>query len=105
VSFQACEFSHVAIQHVSILHVSIQGLYFRLWAKVTRAIDAQDQVAATEQKTVLEQAQRESARALMERGGMHTPRLFQYDAATECYTYKHAEWVVIGSRRLTVPLL
>ena len=62
-----------------------------MWIKVTKAIDNQDQVGATEEKTVLEQAQREAAKELKEKGAVHVPRLFQYDPATECYTYKHAE--------------
>ncbi|XP_068507153.1 oxysterol-binding protein-related protein 5 isoform X2 [Syngnathus scovelli] len=61
----------------------------RLWQHVTRAITERDQVQATQEKFVLEEAQRKESR---ERGDKPwTPRLFYQDPVTSEWTYKHVE--------------
>uniref|UniRef100_A0A3Q0T6H2 Oxysterol-binding protein n=1 Tax=Amphilophus citrinellus TaxID=61819 RepID=A0A3Q0T6H2_AMPCI len=59
----------------------------RLWQRVTSAIMDRDQVRATQEKFVLEEAQRREAR---ERGDKPwIPRLFHQDPVTSEWTYKH----------------
>ena len=48
----------------------------RLWTRLTRAIVAKEMDAATEAKTAVEDAQRETRRNLEERGDTHVPRFF-----------------------------
>ncbi|XP_041917201.1 oxysterol-binding protein-related protein 5-like isoform X2 [Alosa sapidissima] len=61
----------------------------RLWKNVTSAIMAQDQNRATQEKFLLEEAQRQEAR---ERGQLPwMPRLFTLDAITNEWCYKHAD--------------
>ncbi|KAM3955003.1 LOW QUALITY PROTEIN: oxysterol-binding protein-related protein 8-like, partial [Aphomia sociella] len=52
----------------------------RLWLKVSEAIDNDDQVAATEQKTIIEEAQRSRARNLV---APWVPRFFHKDLQTQ----------------------
>lgn len=59
--------------------------------KVAEAIRNADQVAATDEKTVLEEAQRKRAKELKERNEVHRPRLFDLDEVSGQYIYKHAE--------------
>ncbi|PIL29953.1 hypothetical protein GSI_07864 [Ganoderma sinense ZZ0214-1] len=49
----------------------------RMWTRLTRAIVAKDMDAATEAKTAVEDAQRETRRNLEERGDTHVPRFFR----------------------------
>ena len=51
-----------------------------LWRKVSEAIANDDQNAATEEKTVLEEAQRAEARIRKETGVEHKPQHFEYEA-------------------------
>ncbi|XP_013861037.1 oxysterol-binding protein-related protein 5 isoform X2 [Austrofundulus limnaeus] len=61
----------------------------RLWQHVTRAIMERDQVKATQEKFVLEDAQRQGAR---ERGDKAwIPQLFQLDPITSEWTYRHMD--------------
>lgn len=56
---------------------------------MTRAILDRDQLRATQEKFVLEDAQRKEAR---ERGDKAwTPRFFQQDPVTSEWIYKHSE--------------
>ncbi|CAN9498790.1 unnamed protein product [Ophioblennius macclurei] len=74
-----------------VVHIDQQGEFEseRLWRHVTSAITDRDQVRATQEKYVLEQAQRKEAR---ERGDKPwTTRLFQQDPVTSEWTYKHAD--------------
>lgn len=48
----------------------------KLWEKVTLAINNDDQVAATEAKTQLEEAQRERAKERKDMGGEWIPKYF-----------------------------
>uniref|UniRef100_A0A673BCA7 Oxysterol-binding protein n=1 Tax=Sphaeramia orbicularis TaxID=375764 RepID=A0A673BCA7_9TELE len=62
----------------------------RLWQHVTSAIMDRDQLRATQEKFVLEEAQRKEAR---ERGDKPwIPRLFHQDPVTSEWTYKHIEY-------------
>lgn len=62
----------------------------RLWQHVTSAIMDRDQLRATQEKFVLEEAQRREAR---ERGDKSwTPRLFHQDPVTSEWTYRHMEY-------------
>uniref|UniRef100_A0A665UEG9 Oxysterol-binding protein n=1 Tax=Echeneis naucrates TaxID=173247 RepID=A0A665UEG9_ECHNA len=62
----------------------------RLWQHVTSAISDRDQLRATQEKFVLEEAQRREAK---ERGDKPwIPRLFHQDAITSEWTYKHLEY-------------
>lgn len=57
---------------------------------MTSAIKDRDQVQATQEKFVLEEAQRREAR---ERGDKPwTPRLFHQDLVTSEWTYRHMEY-------------
>lgn len=49
----------------------------RLWSDVTAAIKAKDLDAATDAKTKIEDAQRETARQRDEKGEKHAPRFFE----------------------------
>ncbi|XP_061532658.1 oxysterol-binding protein-related protein 5 isoform X2 [Phycodurus eques] len=74
-----------------VVHFDQQGEFEseRLWQHVTRAILERDQVQATQEKFVLEEAQRKESR---ERGEKTwTPRLFYQDPVTTEWTYKHVE--------------
>uniref|UniRef100_A0A8C9QYT2 Oxysterol-binding protein n=1 Tax=Scleropages formosus TaxID=113540 RepID=A0A8C9QYT2_SCLFO len=63
----------------------------RLWRHVTSAILARDQERATQEKFVLEEAQRQEAR---ERGSkLWTPRLFGLDPVSNEWRYKYTEYV------------
>jgi oxysterol-binding protein-related protein 8 len=52
-------------------------LPYRLWSKLTYAIDLKDMEAATEAKSAVEDAQREMRRKMEESGQKHVPRFFQ----------------------------
>ncbi|VDD96965.1 unnamed protein product [Enterobius vermicularis] len=60
----------------------------KLWLKVSNAIVKGDQVAATVEKSILEDAQRARAK---ERDRPHEPRLFKYYSLSRTYEYLHAE--------------
>lgn len=61
----------------------------RLWQHVTSAIMDRDQLRATQEKFVLEEAQRREAR---ERGDKAwAARLFHQDPVTSEWTYRHME--------------
>lgn len=50
---------------------------FRLWSRLTYAIDLKDMEAATEAKSAVEDAQREMRRKMEESGQKHAPRFFR----------------------------
>lgn len=62
----------------------------RLWKNVSEAIANEDQHAATEEKTILEEAQRAKARELKATGLEHQPRFFEHDGNS--YVYKHSDY-------------
>lgn len=76
------------------MHLDVQYVFClshkRLWQNVTSAILDRDQVRATQEKFVLEEAQRNEAK---ERGDKPwAPRLFQQDPVTSEWSYKHIEY-------------
>uniref|UniRef100_A0A4W6EQ84 Oxysterol binding protein like 5 n=1 Tax=Lates calcarifer TaxID=8187 RepID=A0A4W6EQ84_LATCA len=74
-----------------VVRVEQQGEFEseRLWQHVTSAIMDRDQLRATQEKFVLEEAQRREAR---ERGDKPwIPRLFHQDPVTSEWTYRHLD--------------
>ncbi|KAF7494072.1 Oxysterol-binding protein-related protein 8 [Sarcoptes scabiei] len=63
----------------------------KLWHKVTLAIQKQDQVSATEEKTILEEAQRDAARQRSSRMELWEPKFFCLDPEINDWKYKMAE--------------
>lgn len=63
----------------------------RLWLKVSNAITRGDQVAATEEKTILEDIQRRAAAERRVKVQTWLPRLFIQDLMTGEWIYKHIE--------------
>ncbi|KAM9854089.1 oxysterol-binding protein-related protein 5 [Aulostomus maculatus] len=61
----------------------------RLWQHVTKAIMDRDQLQATQEKFVLEEAQRREAKERGDRPWI--PRLFHQDPVTSEWTYKHMD--------------
>uniref|UniRef100_A0A3Q3X1Q3 Oxysterol-binding protein n=1 Tax=Mola mola TaxID=94237 RepID=A0A3Q3X1Q3_MOLML len=74
-----------------VVQIDQQGEFeSELWKHVTSAIKDRDQVRATQEKFVLEEAQRREAK---ERGDKPwTPRLFIQDPVTSEWTYRHIPW-------------
>lgn len=60
----------------------------RLWQHVTRAIRDGDQHRATQEKFLLEEAQRQRARELQQSLTPWTPRLFHLDPTTQEWHYR-----------------
>nr|XP_023660692.1 oxysterol-binding protein-related protein 5-like isoform X1 [Paramormyrops kingsleyae]XP_023660698.1 oxysterol-binding protein-related protein 5-like isoform X1 [Paramormyrops kingsleyae] len=84
------EVRHQRLQR-KVVPLDLQGEFEsqRLWQHVTSAIVNQDQELATQEKFVLEEAQRQEAR---QRGDIAwTPRLFTLDPTTNEWRYKHAD--------------
>lgn len=63
----------------------------KLWLGVTRAINNDDQTAATEAKTCLEEAQRERAKERKALGQEWIPKYFVQDILTGNWVYRHAD--------------
>ncbi|XP_011347678.1 oxysterol-binding protein-related protein 8 isoform X2 [Ooceraea biroi] len=63
----------------------------KLWHTVTLAINRDDQVAATEAKTGLEEAQRERAKERKRMGQEWVPKYFVQDIITGNWVYRHAD--------------
>ncbi|XP_011701305.1 PREDICTED: oxysterol-binding protein-related protein 8 isoform X3 [Wasmannia auropunctata] len=63
----------------------------KLWYAVTQAINRDDQVAATEAKTRLEEAQRERAKERKSLGQEWVPKYFVQDIITGNWIYRHAD--------------
>ncbi|XP_052835882.1 LOW QUALITY PROTEIN: oxysterol-binding protein-related protein 8 [Drosophila gunungcola] len=62
----------------------------RLWQHVSDAIAREDQVAATEEKTVLEERQRAEAKERVSTDSTHMPDLFELDSYGQ-WLYKYAD--------------
>ncbi|CAL4059523.1 unnamed protein product, partial [Meganyctiphanes norvegica] len=62
-----------------------------LWKLVTQAIDNEDQVAATEEKTILEEAQRSALRERQAKCEDWVSKYFTQDPLTGVYLYKHSD--------------
>ncbi|XP_015435808.1 PREDICTED: oxysterol-binding protein-related protein 8 isoform X1 [Dufourea novaeangliae] len=63
----------------------------KLWYDVTQAINRDDQVAATDAKTQLEEAQRERAKERKLKGQEWVPKYFVQDIITGNWVYRHAD--------------
>lgn len=63
----------------------------RLWQHVTRAINNKDQTEATNEKFILEEAQRKAARERKAKCEDWTPVLFEQDSATGEWHYRYAD--------------
>ncbi|XP_076386413.1 oxysterol-binding protein-related protein 8 isoform X5 [Megachile rotundata] len=63
----------------------------KLWYDVTQAINKDDQIAATEAKTQLEEAQRERAKERKIKGQEWVPKYFVQDIITGNWVYRHAD--------------
>lgn len=63
----------------------------RLWQHVTRAINNKDQTEATNEKFILEEAQRKSARERKAKCEEWIPALFEQDPITGEWHYRYAE--------------
>ncbi|XP_015191270.1 PREDICTED: oxysterol-binding protein-related protein 8 isoform X6 [Polistes dominula] len=63
----------------------------KLWLAVTHAINKDDQYAATEAKTQLEEAQRERAKERKSNGQEWVPKYFVQDIITGNWVYRHAD--------------
>nr|CAB3264584.1 oxysterol-binding protein-related protein 8 [Phallusia mammillata] len=63
----------------------------KLWQHVTKAINNQDQIAATEQKSILEVAQREGAKHRKDTGELWKTTYFDFDAECQSWVYKYMD--------------
>ncbi|MGH0147880.1 UNVERIFIED_CONTAM: hypothetical protein FKN15_014227 [Acipenser sinensis] len=74
-----------------VVHIGDQGEFEseRLWLHVTNAIISKDQHKATQEKFILEEAQRQAARDQGDREW--TPRLFRKDPISQDWLYKYAD--------------
>ncbi|XP_020295199.1 oxysterol-binding protein-related protein 8 isoform X2 [Pseudomyrmex gracilis] len=63
----------------------------KLWYAVTQAINRDDQLAATEEKTRLEEAQRARAKERKSLGQEWIPKYFVQDIITGNWVYRHAD--------------
>ncbi|XP_015208360.1 oxysterol-binding protein-related protein 8 isoform X2 [Lepisosteus oculatus] len=63
----------------------------KLWQHVTRAINNKDQTEATNEKYILEEAQRKSARERKAKCEEWTPSLFEQDPITGEWHYRYAD--------------
>ncbi|TKC43773.1 hypothetical protein EI555_014488, partial [Monodon monoceros] len=63
----------------------------KLWQRVTRAINAKDQTEATQEKYVLEEAQRQAARDRKTKNEEWTCKLFELDSLTGEWHYRFAD--------------
>ncbi|XP_070063042.1 oxysterol-binding protein-related protein 8 isoform X8 [Drosophila virilis] len=93
----------------------------RLWRLVSEAIAREDQVAATEEKTVLEESQRASAKERAENDKKHIPTLFElndygqwiykysdlrpWDVRNDVRQYECDYKVITETRNKTVPVV
>lgn len=69
----------------------IGPLTYRLWQHVTRAIREGDQHKATQEKSVLEEAQRQRAREHQQSLTPWKPQLFLLDPLTQEWRYRYEE--------------
>lgn len=62
-----------------------------LWRKVSEAIEKDDQHAATEEKSALEEAQRNGAKERKAKGYEWVPKYFELDSDSDSYVYLHSD--------------
>lgn len=78
-------------RHTVAMHEQGEFESERLWQHVTRAIQDRDQNRATQEKFVLEEAQRNAAKERKESNSEWTPKLFRQDPITGAWCYKYAD--------------
>ncbi len=64
---------------------------YRLWQRVTSAIRQNDQILATQEKTIIENEQRKQIKEYQVTGIAWEPHLFRIDLKTKQWMYIHAE--------------
>ncbi|XP_057581658.1 oxysterol-binding protein-related protein 5 isoform X3 [Hippopotamus amphibius kiboko] len=82
-------------RHTVLLEEQTELESERLWRHVTRAISEGDQHKATQEKSSLEEAQRQRARERQQHLVPWTPQLFHLDPATQEWRYRyenHSPW-------------
>ncbi|XP_072128394.1 oxysterol-binding protein-related protein 5-like isoform X3 [Mobula birostris] len=79
------------VRHIVWLEEQAEFESERLWQRVTRAIKNHDQEQATQEKFILEEAQRKAAKERKEQCQDWVPRLFQQDEATKKWKYKFTD--------------
>jgi len=65
--------------------------FHRLWQRVTTAIKQNDQISATEEKTIVEDEQRKQIKERKATGTEWHPRLFNIDPNTKEWIYTYTE--------------
>lgn len=70
---------------------SVYCSFVRLWQQVTKAINNKDQTEATQEKYILEEAQRKSAKERKLKDEEWACKLFDQDSITGEWHYKYAE--------------
>lgn len=78
-------------RHIVLFEEQTEFESERLWQHVTSAINEGDQHKATEEKFVLEEAQRTATRERKEKGIDWKPTLFTYDVAMNEWRYKYED--------------
>ena len=75
----------------------MEGESEKLWMHVSSAILSSDQNGATQEKFLLEEAQRQAARERKAKMEEWNPKLFERDPITGDWVYKYAELVYLCS--------
>lgn len=73
-----------------MIHILI---FLRAWIGVTRALIDGDQIVATEEKTKLENAQREAVKERDRTGIVWAPKYFDWDPAQNQWVYKWIKYI------------
>ncbi|XP_046452707.1 oxysterol-binding protein-related protein 8-like isoform X1 [Daphnia pulex] len=63
----------------------------KLWSKVAAAIRQENQELATNEKTILEEAQRNATKLRISQNETWMPRCFELDPVTDSWHYRHAD--------------
>ncbi|XP_067902172.1 oxysterol-binding protein-related protein 8-like isoform X5 [Heterodontus francisci] len=79
------------VRHVVWLEEQDEFESERLWQQVTRAIKNRDQEQATQEKFILEEAQRKASKERNEKHEDWVARLFQQDVVTKNWQYKFTD--------------
>jgi len=78
---------------VCVCGACAKTLNTRLWHKVSLGLQANDQTVATDEKFIIEDAQRKAVREREEKGIAYEPRFFKKDDTNQ-WIYKHFKFVV-----------
>lgn len=69
-------------------------MLFRLWLHVSEALKGSDQEKATQEKFLLEEAQRNASKERKLTNTIYEPKVFEKDVVTGEWIYKYAEYVI-----------